>query len=192
MDRTLNTLGGALWIDLANTIRAQEMRREDRLLDPQAADEWLADHEWPDAVRALPRGRLIAELGELRPLCGQILADLVHRRRLSGASLGRLSELAGELNVGVAVSLREDGGFSLAYEGRSGLDALRHAVLRSIAETLRDYPADRIRKCEQEACVLHFVDTSRSGKRRWCRMETCGNRHKAAEFYARQRAKAGR
>jgi predicted RNA-binding Zn ribbon-like protein len=39
---------------------------------------------------------------------------------------------------------------------------------------------DRIRSCAHESCVLHFLDTSRNGTRRWCSMATCGNRAKAS------------
>jgi predicted RNA-binding Zn ribbon-like protein len=45
---------------------------------------------------------------------------------------------------------------------------------------------DRVRKCDQ--CVLHFVDTSKKGTRRWCSMQLCGNRLKVAAYAARQRS----
>ncbi|MEV7070290.1 CGNR zinc finger domain-containing protein [Streptomyces sp. NPDC091972] len=57
----------------------------------------------------------------------------------------------------------------------------------------RDYLAllgtapDRIRSCAHESCVLHFLDTSRNGTRRWCSMATCGNRAKASRHYARSK-----
>ena len=44
---------------------------------------------------------------------------------------------------------------------------------------------DRIRRCEGELCALLFVDTSRSGARRWCAMAGCGNKAKVAGFRAR-------
>jgi predicted RNA-binding Zn ribbon-like protein len=45
---------------------------------------------------------------------------------------------------------------------------------------------DRVRKCDQ--CVLHFVDTSKKGTRRWCSMQLCGNRLKVAAYVARRRS----
>jgi predicted RNA-binding Zn ribbon-like protein len=44
----------------------------------------------------------------------------------------------------------------------------------------------RVRKCDQ--CVLHFVDTSKKGTRRWCSMQLCGNRLKVAAYAARRRS----
>jgi predicted RNA-binding Zn ribbon-like protein len=48
---------------------------------------------------------------------------------------------------------------------------------------------DRIRRCAGEDCVLHFLDTSQNGRRRWCSMATCGNRNKASRHYAKTRAR---
>jgi predicted RNA-binding Zn ribbon-like protein len=45
----------------------------------------------------------------------------------------------------------------------------------------------RIRRCANPDCVLLFLDTSKSGRRRWCDMTTCGNRAKAATHYRRHR-----
>ena len=42
-----------------------------------------------------------------------------------------------------------------------------------------------IRRCANPACVLLFLDVSKSGRRRWCDMATCGNRAKAAAHHAR-------
>jgi hypothetical protein len=36
-------------------------------------------------------------------------------------------------------------------------------------------------------CSLLFVDTSRSGRRRWCSMERCGNRAKVAAHRRRRK-----
>jgi len=44
-----------------------------------------------------------------------------------------------------------------------------------------------IKKCENEACVLVFYDTTRNHSRRWCSMSACGNRMKVAAHYRRLR-----
>jgi len=46
---------------------------------------------------------------------------------------------------------------------------------------------DRIRTCAADDCILHFYDDSRSGRRRWCSMATCGNRAKARRHYEHKR-----
>lgn len=44
----------------------------------------------------------------------------------------------------------------------------------------------RIRRCDGAGCVLVFADTSRNGRRRWCSMQACGARAKAADYYRRR------
>ena len=48
--------------------------------------------------------------------------------------------------------------------------------------------ADRIKACGGDGCVLWFLDTTRSGTRRWCSMAGCGNRTKVHRHRARSRA----
>lgn len=45
--------------------------------------------------------------------------------------------------------------------------------------------ASRIRVCAAENCGLLLVDTSKSGRRRWCSMEVCGNRAKVRAHRSR-------
>lgn len=71
----------------------------------------------------------------------------------------------------------------IAREG--GLDWLLAAIARSAAEIIVEGPQARLRRCANPACGLFFCDTSRTGRRRWCSMAICGNRHKVASFARR-------
>jgi len=44
-----------------------------------------------------------------------------------------------------------------------------------------------LRRCENPACILFFYDTTKNKRRRWCSMEACGSRAKAAAYYQRSR-----
>jgi len=65
---------------------------------------------------------------------------------------------------------------------RTVVDPTVTAALSSLARDAIDLfggpLAARIRVCAAENCGLLLVDTSRSGARRWCSMEVCGNRAK--------------
>ena len=37
-----------------------------------------------------------------------------------------------------------------------------------------------VRNCEGPTCTMYFLDVSKNHKRRWCSMDVCGNRAKAA------------
>jgi predicted RNA-binding Zn ribbon-like protein len=46
----------------------------------------------------------------------------------------------------------------------------------------------RIKICANGPCDWVFLDTSRNGLRRWCRMDVCGNVSKVRRFRSRQRS----
>ncbi|MGO4592859.1 CGNR zinc finger domain-containing protein [Leifsonia sp. 2TAF2] len=64
-----------------------------------------------------------------------------------------------------------------------------HQALGTIArDAVRLFGPDvdgRIRECSAEDCRLVYLDTSRSGTRRWCSMQRCGNRAKVRAHRAR-------
>jgi predicted RNA-binding Zn ribbon-like protein len=49
----------------------------------------------------------------------------------------------------------------------------------------------RLALCASPTCQAAFFDTSQSRTRRWCDMNTCGNRQKKARFNARKHEKPG-
>jgi predicted RNA-binding Zn ribbon-like protein len=79
------------------------------------------------------------------------------------------------------------GRFSREFQRRS--DTLLSRTLAPIAQAAAALLCDRdvsaIKKCDNPACVLYFYDTSRNRTRRWCSMQTCGNRMKVAAHYRR-------
>jgi hypothetical protein len=62
-------------------------------------------------------------------------------------------------------------------------------VAESAAELLEHGERLLIKQCENPSCVLYFYDTTKNRSRRWCSMEPCGNRIKAAAYYRRMRAR---
>jgi predicted RNA-binding Zn ribbon-like protein len=72
--------------------------------------------------------------------------------------------------------------------GRSLAAPLR-AIARNAAELLTSEELPRVRECAGDHCTWLFLDRSRSRSRRWCSMDSCGNRAKARRHYRRARAK---
>jgi len=71
------------------------------------------------------------------------------------------------------------------------LEWLLAAIARSAAEILAAGRSARLRSCANPACGLFFCDVSRTHRRRWCSMATCGNRHKVAAFARRHSHRHG-
>lgn len=68
-------------------------------------------------------------------------------------------------------------------------DALARLAEPLVSELTGGHP-ERIRVCASETCDWIFYDGSRTARRRWCDMATCGNRAKAARHRARARAES--
>jgi predicted RNA-binding Zn ribbon-like protein len=66
-------------------------------------------------------------------------------------------------------------------------DALARIADPLVSELTGGVP-ERIRVCASDTCQWIFYDASRTGRRRWCDMSTCGNRAKAARHRARAKA----
>jgi predicted RNA-binding Zn ribbon-like protein len=67
-----------------------------------------------------------------------------------------------------------------------GLDFPWLALVRDAEDLLYSSLASKVRICAAEGCGWAFIDLSKNGKRRWCSMQLCGNREKAARFKAKK------
>lgn len=73
--------------------------------------------------------------------------------------------------------------------GDAPLERVLWPVVWSAAELLLSKQHHQVRECGGRDCSWLFLDTSRNHSRRWCSMDSCGNREKARVHY--RRAKSG-
>lgn len=73
--------------------------------------------------------------------------------------------------------------FTVRWEDR-GEDLRRplYPVAMAAAELLESGPLDRVRQCANHPCGWVFLDRSKSGTRRWCSSEECGNATRVRRF----------
>ena len=70
-----------------------------------------------------------------------------------------------------------------------GADLILWSVARAAAALLTSDKVSRVRECEDDrGCGYLFIDQSKNHSRRWCSMESCGNRAKARRHYSRVQA----
>jgi predicted RNA-binding Zn ribbon-like protein len=60
-------------------------------------------------------------------------------------------------------------------------------IAESAAWLLEHGDRSLLRRCENPDCILYFYDTTKNKRRRWCSMDACGSRAKAAAYYRRLR-----
>jgi len=187
--------GFQLALDLVNTIRVEDGRPADGLAGPGDLRGWLREHGWPsgvtDRLAASPAeaALLLQEAGRLREAVGRALEAFATAAPVPEDALFAIDRVLASSRVvrrldggGPAPRLREE-------ETESQVLAVLAPLALGAAELLTGADAERVRRCASERCLEWFVDTSKGGRRRWCSMERCGNRAKAARH--RRRRKVG-
>jgi predicted RNA-binding Zn ribbon-like protein len=76
--------------------------------------------------------------------------------------------------------------------GGTSLESVLWPIARSAGELLASEERSQVRVCDADTCAWLFVDRSRNRSRRWCSMDSCGNRAKARRHYSRKRASSKR
>ena len=118
---------------------------------------------------------------ELREALYRLACACVHHEVFEAQDLAVVNRWAAEPQP-----IPQLGAQGLSWIGR-GVRAGLAAVAQDGVELFGGPLATRVRKCANEGCAILFVDTSRSGRRRWCSMSACGNKAKVGAFRRRQR-----
>ncbi|HEY1742137.1 MAG TPA: ABATE domain-containing protein [Granulicella sp.] len=79
----------------------------------------------------------------------------------------------------------EDGLLHLQEETLQPTKAALSVIARDAICLLGSKSILRVKECARPDCTLLFVDASRSGRRRWCSMDACGNRSKTVQYRRR-------
>lgn len=169
--------GGRLSVDLVNTTWRSDEMLVDWLEFDSSVDEFTTSHGHPasqndlvDIRRSLSEHRdllrTIFEAGSLDALLPETAQEVEHRLRAARLTLDPMPDRA------------------VRITGDRTSNALAVEALVDGLDLIRERP-ERLRRCEHEQCVLWFLDTSKGGRRRWCSMQTCGNRAKAKRHYER-------
>ena len=136
----------------------------------------------PTAARAAHR-RII----DLRECTYRIFAAIAHGTKPAAGDLALLHQARVQA-IGAAELRwdREDGGtLEWAADGADLLRPAYPAILAAV-DLLGKAREGRLRQCGNDPCGWLFLDTSRSGTRRWCSSAECGNATRVRRFRAKK------
>ena len=193
-------VGNQLALDLLNTRPVQNGEPRELLPDFNSLLRWFRaaelvstresvtlQQQWENSARAR---RTLEEIRKFREELRKEILTWENGGKLQRATIERLNRLLADHPM-LARVIETDNRhrIDLSFEVREPEDLfapLAHSAAKLFTETNRS----RVRKCGE--CVLHFLDTSKKGTRRWCSMQLCGNRRKVAAYARRQGEKRHR
>lgn len=181
---TEHFIGGNPAIDLTNTVFTRHMPAEDNdlLNSPQDVGNWfqfagLATGAQANAISGIADPAFLGSVRKLREASFSVFNALAAENPPAPDALGLLFEQAAEgfathrLGPRAVHTTPE----IARFDDPKGIAAFLAAIS---VEAFIVLPRQRLHACPR--CGWLFVDTSRGGRRRWCSMQTCGNREKAS------------
>lgn len=176
------TSGGDLvaWLADAGLALATDLERAFADIAPEALDAVARDAV---SLGAWFRGFVMAHKG--RKLTAECLAQLEPLNRLleTDAKFTQVDAPQGDVDGGPRLVWR------VQRQWRSP-QTLLLPIAEAMSSLICESDFSAIRQCE--GCELLFLDRHRARSRRWCSMNTCGNRAKQAILHRRQAGRGAR
>ena len=176
-------------LDFVNTLEHSKESDTEHLVDPSSLVAWLAGHGLLDeperveeerrfAVTPSAGDKALADARSLRRALRHVVDARVHA---SAASPRDLAVLNRWLRIPRSVRLvaTPTGLTLIAADGGRPLGRALGHLADAGARAVATEDPHRLRTCANEECRWAFYDTSRTGRRKWCDMASCGNRAKA-------------
>jgi len=188
-------VGNHLTLDFLNTRPIQDGEPQELLPDFETLLRWFRaaglvdDHgftalhrQWEGSARAR---KLLETVRRLREELRQEVLSWEAGGNVQRGTIEKLNHLLADHPMHTKL-VETDGALRVtsSFEPRQPEDLLS-PLAHSAAGLFTEVERIRVRKCGQ--CVLHFLDTSKKGTRRWCSMQLCGNRLKVAAYARKKR-----
>src|SRR3954452_21491700 len=183
--------------DFVNTYELEGDAYLDRFTSLDMAADWLVEHgvvgqrRWivrADDARDLDDGRTTLDrIRATRTALWDVAHAVAHEEAPPDSAIAEVNRALGARERLELVPAGDGVRLGHSHVGDAVDDALAR-IAEPIVRALGTGHEDRIRACANETCQWLFYDESRTGRRRWCDMATCGNRAKARRHRQRQKA----
>ncbi|MEU9016779.1 ABATE domain-containing protein [Actinomadura sp. NPDC048394] len=170
----------------------------EELAGPAALDAWIRqfgpydtgpDGIGPDGEQDGTRAGGHADAADL--LAARALREAIHRLVTAALDGGPATADPAARDLVNAAAARPvpvpalDPAGRLRHHAEDPVTAMLAVLARDALDLVTSTALDRVRACAGDRCGALFLDTSRPGTRRWCSMNTCGNRAKKDALHAR-------
>ena len=180
-EMTFQFIGNNAAVDFTNS---QVLLRRPFYAPMESADEvliWLAQAGYSVNVKDLEAN--LDKVTELRSGLRALFAACIDGKSIESEHLSLLNKYLPLYFEKKELSL-EDGQFVLNTPPRElSVDELLGLLSHDAAKLLSSDKINKLKRCSHDKCILVYVDKSKSGQRKWCSMDICGNRTKSANHY---------
>ncbi len=184
-------------LGFVNTLEFARGRVVEHLETATAALAWFHEHALLHAetletesrrfeADGVAAERTLRRVHRVRAAIRELLVATVEGRPPGGRQLADMNRALRFHYVTYLVPAPDGVSLDHKHEGDPVEGALAR-LAESIARELTQGRPERLRVCENEECRWIYLDTSHSGRRKWCDMRTCGNRVKVARHRQRRR-----
>ncbi|WP_343844939.1 CGNR zinc finger domain-containing protein [Bowmanella denitrificans] len=173
-------------LDFINTQYGAGDHHHDGFTDDNSVMTWLQAAKLlsPEVQNKAPTGLLVLAR-QLRNQAREVVAAAMTGSSAKSELINQILELGRPRRELTWDS--ENNAYKLITQIRDNSPAcLLEPVAKALAQLLTSSKFEYVRCCEADDCVLLFHDLTKSHRRRWCSMATCGNRMKVAAFRARK------
>lgn len=178
----LHRVGGHLALDFVNTVSHRGTAAEhDHLPDADAIWAWAeaAGLGRPSPLARPGAGddeRLVADTHALRAAILAVATSIEARAEARPEGLSVLHDIASRTLAAARITRGEGGPIGFAFP--DGAATILGPIAWAAVDLFRFGPLDRLKRCPPQDCGWFFLDMTKNRSRRWCSMESCGNREK--------------
>ncbi|EDY59696.1 MULTISPECIES: CGNR zinc finger domain-containing protein [Streptomyces] len=174
-------LGKVLATSFTGTLSERYGETLERIPVPSRLADWLAVHGLEvDSCTQLQLDRA----RELRESIHAVATAVANHNPLPSSAVQVINSCSTQGSA--TPILTAEGGRKWRLSSSSVEDALSVIAADAITLLAREREG-KLSLCASPTCRAAFLDTSRGGTRKWCDMNTCGNREKKARFLANKR-----
>jgi predicted RNA-binding Zn ribbon-like protein len=178
-------LGNVLATSFTGTLTERHGNAVERIPTPQRLVDWLAVNGLVVDSCTIAQLELARELRESIHAAATAAAV---QNALPASAIHIINDCS--IQGRAAAVLTPEGNRQWRLSSASVEDALSVIAADAISIVAGERDG-KLALCASPTCRAAFFDTSQSRTRKWCDMNTCGNRQKKARFNANQRLSAG-
>lgn len=174
-------------LDFIDTLEHRRTSLTDHLPSVERAASWLVERRLLDAAdsdRAFAGVDALDRLRRTRAALRAVVDAAVGNHIVELGAVEEVNRILAQRQALELVAVEDGIVLGRRHDGEP-LDRALSALAESLVRGVTSERRGRLRACANESCRTVFFDASRTPRRRWCDMSTCGNQAKAARHRAR-------